>query len=397
MNKERRKEEYLQELKGHILPFWMSLKDEKNGGFFGYMDSELRVDRDARKGCVLNSRILWTFSRAYLAFQDEIYLSYAKQAFLFMKKRFHDTVNGGLYWSVTSEGMPFDTTKQSYNIAFAIYALSSYYEAAKDKKALGMAKEFFLLLESRFRDAYGYREALSRAFQPAINEHLSENGVLADKTMNTVLHIFEAYTELYRVSSFSMVRNKLIFLLGVIKNRIFNEKKRRLEVFFDEKMNSLLNMNSYGHDIEAAWLLDRGLTVLKDRELSDEMEPLIKTLEQEVLRSAYDGESLISEKVKGKVLTKRIWWVQCEAVIGFMNAYQKHPRKKLFLEASDHIFEYIKESFIDRREGGEWFNERFEDKTLDRKMPVVSEWKCPYHNSRLCFEMIQRLSQMEEA
>lgn len=379
------------ELVNHILPFWMALKDDEYGGYYGYMDTKLNLNKQGEKGGILNSRILWTFSNAYLYLKDEKLLGYAKHAYNFLVNKLYDDKNGGIYWSVDYKGQPLDTIKHSYNISFAIYALSSYYDASKDEKALELAKELFHLVEDIYRDEYGYKEALTIDFKPQSNEHLSENGVMASKTMNTTLHAFEAYTELYRVSGYEPAKSAMLWILDIFKNKIYNKSLHRLEVFFDEKFNSLIDLHSYGHDIEAAWLVERGIEVLGEEVLKHEFEPIFEDLEQQILSVAYDGHSIAAECEKGVVLTKRIWWVQCEAMIGFYNAYQKRHEIE-YLDAVHNIWEFIKEYFIDNRPGGEWINERFFDEqmTINEKEPVLSVWKCPYHNSRMCLELLKR-------
>lgn len=383
-------EEVKKELTGHILPFWMRLKDEEYGGYYGLVDVDLKLDKTGEKGCILNSRILWTFSNAVLVLKDEQYLPYAKHAYRFLSEKFFDRKHGGIFWSLDYKGEPLDTIKHSYNIAFAIYGLSSYYAASGEKTALDLAIELYELLEMRYKDAYGYQEALSADFGPQSNEHLSENGVMASKTMNTTLHIFEAYTELYRVSRMEPVKKSMEWILDLFCDKIYSREKERMEVFFDDKMNTLIDLHSYGHDIETAWLLDRGLSILQNPVYSDKCRDMITALEKKILSVAYNGESVPAECENGKVLENRIWWVQCEAMVGFYNAYEKHPEQTEYLTAVKHIWEYTKEYMVDHREGGEWLNERFYDKTINRREPIVWPWKCPYHNGRMCLELISR-------
>lgn len=390
------KQEIRDTLLNNILPFWKSMKDDEYGGYYGYKSYDLVLDKKAEKGCILNSRILWTFSNAYMELKEEELLSYAKHAYLFLKEHFYDRERGGVYWSVTYKGEPLDTTKHSYNMAFAIYALSSYYDITKDEEALSLAKELFALVEEKYRDEYGYQEALTVDFQPQSNEHLSENGVMADKTMNTMLHLYEAYTELYRVSAYEPAAKEMRFILSAFQKSIYEPSKHRLGVFFDSKMNSLIDLHSYGHDIETAWLLERGLEILGDEERHTSMKPIFSDLEHEILKTAFDGESVAAECEEGKVLETRIWWVQCEAIIGFYNAYQKRKEQK-FLDAAFAVWDYTKRYFVDTREGSEWLNERFYDKSINEEQPIASLWKCPYHNARLCLEMMRRLPDCEVA
>lgn len=374
-----------------IIPFWEQLKDETNGGFFGYMGPDLKADREAVKGCILNSRILWFFSNAYLTLRDPKLLADAEHAYRFMKRYCMDKEYGGVYWSVSYDGKPADTTKHIYNQAFAVYALSSYYDASGDKEALEAANTLFEMIEERGFDEGGYKEALDRSFAPAENDKLSENGVMADRTMNTLLHVFEAYTELYRVSGDLRVKAKLLWILETFRTKIYNPNLHRQEVFFDNDMHSLIDLHSYGHDIETSWLLDRGLAVLGDKEYADSFKEIVADLVAEVYRAAYSHDSLANECERGVVDKKRVWWVQAEAVVGFYNAYTKDPSHKEYLEAAEHIWNFIRTYVVDGREGSEWFMHVDENGKPETDKPIVEPWKCPYHNGRMCMEMIRRM------
>lgn len=389
------REEIRAVLTDNILPFWKSLRDEENGGFYGYMGMDLKLDKQAEKGGILHSRILWFFSKCRQALGDDTLTVYADHAFRFLRDYFFDKENGGIYWSVDYQGRPCDTTKHSYNIAFCIYAMAAYYDACGNEEALQLAKQLMQLIETRYRDTYGYKEAFTIDFQPQTNEYLSENGVIAEKTMNTMLHIFEAYTELYRVSKDRQAREAMRFIADTFLHKIYNSGRHRLEVFFDSRMHSILDLHSYGHDIETAWLLERGLEILQDEAYHARFLPMLQDLEQEILKTAYDGESVAAECENGVVKQNRIWWVQCESMIGFYNAYQKHPHEKQYLEAVEHIWTYVKTYMIAAQEGCEWYNERFYDKSVNEGEPMLSPWKCPYHNGRMCLEMMARMDQGE--
>lgn len=383
-------DEIKENLVNSIIPFWKSLKDEEFGGFYGMVDFDLNLNKKAEKGCILNSRILWFFSNAYKVIGDESLLKYATHAYDFMMKYCMDNQNGGVYWSLNYDGTVFDRTKHTYNQAFAIYALSSYYDVAGNKEALVKAFELFDLIETKCKDKIGYLEAFNEKFQLIENDKLSENGVIAHKTMNTLLHVFEAYTELYRVTQDEKVSGKMKEIMDTIADKIFNPVKRRQEVFFDESMNSILDLHSYGHDIETAWLVDRGCEILGEVAYTHKMRKITDILEEEIYKTAFDGKSLANECEEGLVDTKRIWWVQAEAVVGFMNAYGKDKSKIYYFDASIKIWEYIKQHIIDKRKGSEWFGAVDVDgKPIGRK-PIVEPWKCPYHNGRMCFEIMRR-------
>ncbi|MCM1134384.1 MAG: AGE family epimerase/isomerase [Clostridium sp.] len=386
---------FVSEIKEHltkeIIPFWQRLKDEAHGGFYGYMGYDLTVDKKAVKGCILNSRILWFFSNAYLVLGEKELLSDAEHAFLFLKNHCIDRENGGIYWSLTFDGKPEDGTKHTYNQAFAIYALSSYYDASGDEKALETAWELYHIIESKCKDEYGYLEAFNVRFEPEENDKLSENGVMAEKTMNTLLHVFEAYTELYRVTQDKKVADNLRYMMDLITDKVYNKEIGRQEVFFDRTWNSLIDLYSYGHDIEAAWLVDRGLEVLGDDAYTAKLSPITKTITENIYKRAYIDHSLVNEAENGVVDTTRVWWVQAEAIVGFVNGYQKTPERREYLEAAEDIWNYIKTYVVDKRSGSEWYWSVDKDKKPIEK-PIVEPWKCPYHNGRMCFEVIKRFA-----
>lgn len=386
------KEEMRKHLEEGIVPFWQGLEDKENGGFYGYMGPDLTVDKKAEKGCILNSRILWFFSNAAMSLENKELLKDAEHAYRFMTEHCMDKEYGGVFWSVSYDGKPEDTTKHIYNQAFAVYALSSYFDASGDTSALQAAFELFNIIEEKGFDEGGYKEALDRTFAPAENDKLSENGVMADRTMNTLLHVFEAYTELYRVSKDDRVKTKLLWILETFRNKIYNPALHRQEVFFDNDMNSIIDLHSYGHDIETAWLLDRGLQVIGDEEYAKEWNDIVADLVAQVYKVAYYNNSFSNECERGVVDKKRVWWVQAEAVVGFLNEYGKHPSHTEYLEAAENIWGFIKDYVIDKRNGSEWFMHVDDKGNPETDKPIVEPWKCPYHNGRMCMEVMRRMN-----
>lgn len=381
------------EIKEHLtkdlIPFWEGLKDETYGGFYGYLGYDLKLDKKAVKGCILNSRILWFFANAYMVLGEEALLEDAKHAFAFLKEYCLDKECQGVYWSLKYNGEPEDTTKHTYNQAFAIYALSSYYDASKDPEALEIARGLYELIETKCKDEYGYLEAFTRTFEPEDNDKLSENGVIAEKTMNTLLHVFEAYTELYRVTRDEQVAEQIRFMLDIVADKIYNKEAGRQEVFFDRAWNSLIDLYSYGHDIETAWLIDRGLEILDDPAYTEKLSPITQEITANIYDRAYIEDSLVNEAENGVVDTTRVWWVQAETVVGFLNGYEKQGDRK-YLQAAMDVWNYIRTYLIDRRTGSEWYWALDKDRHPLKK-PIVEPWKCPYHNGRMCFEVIRRM------
>ena len=376
------------ELENHIIPFWNSLQDNENGGFYGYMSSGLELDKNAVKGVILHSRILWFYSNCYLVLKDKDYLEKAKHAYDFMVKNCVDREYGGVYWAVNADGSVENSMKHTYCQAFFIYALSSYYDASKDNEALKLALEMFETVEKNSTDDVAYLEALSREWKEIENDALSENGLMADKTMNTTLHLMEAYTELFRVSHDVKVLKRLKFQLEITLTKIYDKNGGKLFVFFDRNLNEIGDIYSYGHDIEATWLMDRACEVIGDESLTKRVSEMNEVIVTNIAERAYEKSSLNNESEHGIINKLRIWWVQAEGVVGFFNAYQKYENVR-YLDISHAIWEYIKKNIIDKREGGEWYSQVDESGKPDGK-PIVDPWKCPYHNGRMCLEIIKR-------
>lgn len=371
-----------------IIPFWKRLRDDEYGGYYGFYDFDLNLHKRADKGVILHSRILWFFSNAYEVTKDNECLEHARHCYDFIKNICFDKEYSGVYWSVSYNGIPVDTTKYTYNQAFAIYSLSSYYHVSGDRGALHTAYELFHLIEGTLKDKVGYMEAFLKDFTPTVNHKLSENGLIASKTMNTLLHILEAYTELYRVDGNEEVRKCLIWILRQFETVIYNPKRRILEVFFDEQMKTLSDLNSYGHDIEASWLIDRAIKVLGYEPWMNNLKDITENLRQHIYEVGYDGTSLNNEMIYNTLDTTKIWWVQAEAVVGFYNGYQI-TKNKQYLEAVISIWEFIKDKIIDKRDNSEWFYDLDEEGIPCSKKEIVGPWKCPYHNGRMCFEIIK--------
>ncbi len=369
-----------------ILPFWERLKDPVFGGFYGYADKNLQVKKDADKGCILNSRILWTFSTAACALKNESYREAADWAYAFFQ-RFEDEENGGVYWSVKYDGTPRDTTKHTYCQAFAVYGLAAYYRLTGKREALDKAVSLFRLIEEKCRDRGGYGEAFRADFSPESNEKLSENGVMASRTMNTLLHVLEGYTELYRVWPDEELRKKGQEALSCFLHTVYNRPEHRLDVFFDAGFRSLLNMQSYGHDMEASWLLWDSVTALLPEKEWPPYREMCLDLAQSVCRRAFTENGLKNEWVNGEENGLRVWWVQAETMLGFANAYAL-TGDQAWLGRINAQWLAIQRLMVDKRENGEWYWSVYENGELTER-PMVEEWKCPYHNGRMCLKLMQ--------
>lgn len=377
-------------LENTILPFWMRLKDDAFGGYIGYVDQDLVPDRTAEKGCILNSRILWFFSEAAMTLQRQDLRQYADHAYRFLSQNCLDSENGGIYWSMSHDGKPLDTTKHTYNQGFAIYALSAYYRLTGNRDALDQAMALFQLIEEYCTDEVGYLEAFTADWQPESNEKLSENGVMADKTMNTLLHVFEGYAGLYQAEANPQVGKAMERILRIYAEKIYSPALHRQLVFFDADYNSIIDLYSYGHDIESSWLMDWGTALLGDGQLTAKISDINLDIGKAVCSEAYNHHSFSNECDRGTENDLRIWWVQAEAVVGLVHLWSKVPEQTQYRDAAADIFKFIMEKVTDHRPGGEWFWCVDPSGAPIPGKPIVEPWKCPYHNGRMCMELIRR-------
>lgn len=384
-----------QELESNILSFWMEhTLDEKNGGFHGFISRDLTVNHEAGKSLVLNTRILWTFASAYRITGNEAYLKIAERAYRYVNEYFTDQQYGGLYWMVDAAGKPAETKKQVYGQAFAIYAFSEYHRATGNEAALQQAVELFHTLErySYDREYKGYFEALTRDWQETGDNSLSEKDLNEKKSMNTHLHVMEGYTNLYRVWKSDELHAKLKDLIEITIKHIINEDNAHFILFFDEQWNGKSEHISYGHDIEGSWLLVEAAEVLGDEALLASAKAIAIRMAEATLNEGVDEDGGLFNEAgpEGLIDTDKDWWPQAEAVVGFYNAYQMTGDEK-YREAAVRSWQFI-ESFIIDKEHGEWHWSVMRDGSPSGNIEKVSPWKCPYHNGRACFEMIERLS-----
>jgi mannobiose 2-epimerase len=387
------KETAFYELTEHILPFWMQrMVDMEQGGFYGRMNGKNQIIADAPKGGILNARILWTFSAAFNLLKDPQYRKIADYSADYIFSHFTDILNGGTWWSVKYDGEPLDTKKQVYSQAFFIYAMVEYYIASGKKEALSLAVNLFRLIEQYSFDQQknGYFEAFDKNWQILDDLRLSEKDANEKKTMNTHLHILEAYTNLFRIWKDPLLKVKLHNLIRLFLDRFIHPQTSHLILFFDEDWVSKHDLTSYGHDIECAWLLHEAALVLDDDDLTKEVEKRCLLIADSVTEGLQDDGSLVYERNNstGHIDFDRHWWPQSEAVVGWINAWELSADETYLLKACK-TFEYIREQLVDPLDG-EWYWSIKADGSVNRKDDKAGFWKCPYHNSRMCMEVIRR-------
>ncbi|MDO7906808.1 AGE family epimerase/isomerase [Paenibacillus sp. JX-17] len=385
-------QEVSKEWQEHILPFWAGLQDLEHGGYYGEVNVHLERDPLAPKGGIAAARQLWSFAAAYRVTRDPQWAGHARHAYLFLRDRLYDQEYGGIYWMADYSGRPQDTRKHIYAQSFAVYSLSEYCRATGDQEALSLAQNIFALVEGKGYDPQiqAYKEEFDREWNEQPNEMLSENGVVAEITMNTTIHILEAYTTLYRVWPDPLVHSALENLLSMLYQRVYDPVRKRLNVFFDRSWNSLLDLTSFGHDIEASWLIDDALQAIGSAN-PDYVRMVIDIAYQIADTAVQPDGSLINERHGDHIDDTRIWWVQAEAMVGFYNAYQRTGDER-FLERIQQMWAYTKAHIIDSRNGGEWYWSVQGSGQPDSR-EIAGPWKCPYHNSRFCIELIERMNQ----
>jgi cellobiose epimerase len=385
------------ELTDHILPFWMNqMTDNEFGGFFGRIDGNGRVIAGAEKGGILNARILWTFSSAFLHLKDNSYRQTAERARKYILSTFFDDVHQGTYWKITHDGKPLDTKKQIYSQAFFIYAFSEFFRATADRSSLDNAISLFHLIEDKSFDARrnGYLEAYNREWELLADLRLSDKDVNEKKTANTHLHILEAYTNLYRTWKDPLLGKQLANLIHIFLNKIIDPRSHHLGLFFDEDWNSRSLLISYGHDIEASWLIVEAAKVLDDPGLLKSVISACIPLALAAMEGFQEDGSLIYEKdpAIGHTDFERHWWPQAEAIVGLINLFGL-TRNGKYLENALKCWQYIYNNLIDR-EKGEWFWSIYPDGTPNRKEDKAGFWKCPYHNGRASMEIMVRCNEI---
>lgn len=377
-----------------ILDFWMTnMVDKDFGGYHGEMDGQHRIVPKRSKGAVLNARILWSFSAACRFTKETVYRQHAARAYDYFIHHFIDRVSGGVYWSLDHTGASLDRRKQVYAIAFAIYALAEYYNVSGDRTAMEEAVALFQAVERYAGDKMygGYLEAFSERWEKLDDVRLSTKDQNEVKSMNTNLHVLEAYTNLYRVWPDKTLLAALKALIRVYLEKIFDPSSGHQHLFFDEAWTVRSSKYSYGHDIEASWLLHEAAVITGDQSLLSAVIPVSLRMAEAAKEGLDCDYGLMNEVdlLNHSLDSDKHWWQQAEAMVGFMNAFQiTHDRH--YLDMMVNIWGFIRDTMVDK-EHGEWFWRVDRSGTVADREVKAGFWKCPYHNTRACIELLQRL------
>lgn len=414
MNISELRSEMLSCIEQNILPFWIRFQDEENGGFYGRMTGDGILDKEASKGGILNARILWSFSASYRVLGKPEYLAMATRAKDYILEHYLDPVYGGTYWELDYKGNPIDTKKQFYALGFMLYGMSEYVRALRQRpdasvsesdiqKVLGVCINLFTCIEEHSLDEVynGYIEACTREWGEIADMRLSELDANYPKSQNTHLHIIEPYANFYRVLKAEepssvlpillKVETSLRNLIDIFCDKILNPDTHHLDLFFEMDWTRGAGwLESYGHDIECSWLLHEAALVLGDKEVLAKVEPIVQLVAKASEKGLNPDGSMTHEANldTGYVDADRHWWVQAETVVGFYNIYQ-HFGDEEALQKALRCWQYIKDNLIDH-DLGEWYWSRDPERNINRKDDHAGFWKCPYHNSRMCLELIER-------
>ena len=383
------------ELTVNILPFWMTHSlDKVNGGFYGALTNDLEIHNEVPRSAILCARILWTYATAYRKLGDRQYLAMADWAYTTLRGVFLDPEYGGVYWTVDAAGQPVFDRKHHYAQAFAIYGLSEYYRATGQAESLELAQTLFQLLEKHAYDPVygGYIEGSSRSWETLADMRLSDRDLNCRKSMNTMLHVLEAYTNLLRVWPDATLKAQHRALIESFLQHILDPSTGHFKLFFDDRWDSLLPNVSFGHDIEGSWLLLEAAGVQADPALLARVRQASLQIATAVYQDGLepDGSLPYEAGPQGLVDSDKSWWVQAEAMLGFYNAYQLSGQPH-FAQAARHSWDYIQANMVDRVHG-DWIKKLHRDGTVDENYYKVGPWECPYHHSRACFEMLDRLN-----
>ena len=411
-------------LENNILRFWLDkMLDTEHGGFYGQMMGSGQLVKTADKGAILSARILWSFAAAYRVLRKPEYLDAATRMKDYILEHFYDKEYGGTYWSTDYLGQAKDTKKQFYAIGFMIYGLSEYARATGDREALDYAILLYECIEEHAFDSQnnGYIEACTREWGTMADMRLSELDANYPKSQNTHLHIIEPYTNLLRClkelqaaescdyvpaigsvlpmgvsvpfETIVKIEGSLRNLISIFTDRILNPETHHLDLFFEmDWTRGAGRLESYGHDIECSWLMHEAALVLGDKNVIEKVEPIALAVAKASEKGLRPDGSMIHEANldTGYVDDDLHWWVQAENVVGWFNIYQ-YFGDTTALEKAVRCWDYIKSQLIDY-ERGEWFWSRHSDGTLNTVDDKAGFWKCPYHNSRMCLELIERIA-----
>ena len=373
------------DLLDNLLPWWATkTPDYVNGGFYGRINAQDSVFAEADKGGILNARILWTFSAAYRITKDTSYLRLATRAKDYCIKHFIDKEFGGVYYALDYKGVPSSTGKNLSTHTHFINAFSEYARATSDREALETARALFETVEKHAfdKEANWYIVDFNREWEK-----------MPRRVLVTTPPFVKARTNLYRVWPEERMAERLRFIVETFLDKIINPDLYHLNYVIDENWNTISEVESYGHDIEAAWMLREAALALGDPQLIKRVEDVSVKIAEAVTKGIQPDGTLIYEKDRatGRVNDSRSWWVQVETIVGYFDAWEISGEEK-FLDIALNCWNFTRDNFIDKTNGG-WFTGVTPDGGI-RRGDKAAHWTCPQHNAGMAIEIMERVERL---
>ena len=373
------------DLKENVVPFWNNMVDKEFGGFYGAVDMEHQIIKEAPKGIVYISRILYSYSGLYLKYKVENYLECAKVAYEFLTKKMYDEEFGGFYWSCTNEGKPLNDNKHLYGVSFALYGLANYYMASKDIEVLKYAEEMLEIISKTLEDfPNNYFEQFTRDFKVLENRVMEGYGMVPDITTNTLLHLAESLSLYYYANGNEKAKEKVEQILDVLFSKCYDYENDNLYVFVNRNFENEIDVYSYGHNLEVSWLFMETMRLcnIENPKYFETCKSMFETNFEKAYRNGY----VINQMVEGIVDRSAIWWIQAESLAALKNIYGIQPKEE-YLLAMENITDFIQNNLMNS--GKEWYWAVNEDLSVQKEHSICEMWKANYHNVRAVLRILE--------
>lgn len=380
-----------------LAKWWREVALDPGGGFYGEVGVDNQPVPGAPRGLIHTARIVYFFSRYARHTGDLQAAAAAHHAYAYLKV-FSDTANGGYVWSLEADGRKRDGRKHLYAQAFAVYGLTAYYQLTGRPQVLTEALGLFQLIETHGWDDNwgGYLEGFSQSWQPLDDMRLCAAAPQAAKTMNTHLHLLEAYSALALTSGAAAVHTSLRHLLEIFCERIVDGTRGHLRMFMGADWQDKSECVSFGHDIEASWLIAQALQVVGQEQRYAHLPQQLAEVSLNEAWSPHGGIRNERHIHTGVYCEARTWWAQSEALIGYLHAWRRSGDDR-FAQRALAIWQFIEVEHKDSQLG-EWFWFARQDMHGQIDADALARnyksgfWKCPYHNGRALMEACELLS-----
>jgi len=391
-------------LRRDVLDVWFPRSiDSVHGGFRADFTREWQGARSGGKFSVFQGRMTWVAAQVVMrrAELKDRFLPVVNHGLAYLASVMWDRDHGGFYWGLDDSGAispVFGDDKQLYGMSFCLYGAAAAYQATREPAALELAQKAFRWIDAHAHDAIhgGYVEQLTRDGQPmsagAGAGRASGVGFVGFKSMNTHIHLLESFTELYEVWKDEALRTRLRELLAVTRDRVCVEPGV-MSQFFTADWRAIPDHDSYGHDVETAYLLVEAEDVLAEGR-DPKTERMARMLVDHALAFGWDsaaGGLYRHGTTFGRPEDRqKEWWVQFEGLNAFLLMHEKYGRETdAYFKAFQQQWHFITRHQIDAEYGGV-----FEMVGPDGTPTVPGKgriWKAAYHDGRALLNVGDRL------